>query len=444
MIHTTTKHCLLAMLLLALCITTTTAATYCVAPMKLVNAYIAPNAQSFTARVTNYGSETVTTLTYTLFDTDLQQQVADTTITLSTPLPTGETADVEIEAQPSATYAKQSLYLNFTKVNGQYNEASSPYTYLNLYTMSRVPKKRLVVEDYTGMWCGYCPRGIVTMEYLQRQHPDQYIGIAIHCNHYSYDYLDTKAYGSVYSKWATSFPTLWVNRKHRINDWVEGDNVFEQEDKSPAVMDISVQAVWANDSNDIEIETIVTPCMNADSGRYGVAYVLIEDGMRNSNWYQNNYLSGEEYSNAPEEMNRFTNGGSYIRDLSFDHTAIASLGIDKGRDESLTDNFQTDVDQLDYASFTDLTQYSVIQHKDSLSVVAMVIDRETNQIDNAAICRIVEGELTGIGSATAAGRTSSATGRQKNANNRRYNLQGQPVGNNYKGIVVKDGKKILQ
>lgn len=444
MIHTTTKHCLLAMLLLALCITKSMAATYSVAPMQLVNAFIAPNAHSFTARVTNYGSEDVTSLTYTLFNTDLQQQVAEQTITLETPLTTGETADVEIEAQPSPTFANQPLYLNITKVNGQNNEASSPYIFFNLYTMSRMPKKRLVVEDYTGMWCGYCPRGIVTLEYLKRQHPDQFIGIAIHCNHRSFDYLDTKAYGTVYSKWANSFPTLWVNRKHHIYDWVEGDNVFERENNVPAVMDVEVQAVWANDSNDIEIETVVTPCMGADSGRYGVAYVLIEDGMKNSNWWQNNYFSGETYDGAPEEMKRFTSGDSYIRDMTYYHTAIASLGIDKGMDESLTEVFQTDVPQLDYASFTNLAQYSVIQNKDSLSVVAMVIDRQTNQIDNAAVCRIVDGELTGIRSASATGRTSSTTNLAKRTANRRYNIYGQPVGNDYKGIVIKDGKKILQ
>lgn len=394
MIHNTTKHCLLAMLLLAMCITTINAATYSVAPMQLVNAFIAPNAHSFTARVTNYGSESVNTLTYTLFDTNLQKQIAEKTITLSTPLSNGETADIEIEAQPSPTFANQPLYLNITKVNGQNNQASSPHIFFNLYTMSRVPKKRLVVEDYTGMWCGYCPRGIVTMEYLKRMHPDQFIGIAIHCNHRSFDYLDTKAYGTVYSKWANSFPTLWVNRKHHINDWTEGNNVFEREDKSPAVMDVDLQAIWANDSSEIKLQTTVIPCMGADSGRYGIAYVLIEDGMKNSNWWQNNYFSGQTYDGAPEEMKRFTSGSGYISNMTFDHTAIASLGIDKGMDESLNRIFQTNVPQIHYASFPNLSQYSVIQNKDSLSVVAMVIDRQTNQIDNAAICRIKAGKFT--------------------------------------------------
>lgn len=427
----------MVMILLAVCLTASHAATYCVAPMKMDNVIILRGAKSFAANVTNYGNEAVSTISYTLYDTDSMKEVGAGTITLDSLLAKGESIGMEIPLPSGKTSNKQMLYLNITQVNGHANEASDPYTYVTLYTVSHIPTRRMLVEDYTGMWCGYCPRGIVTMEYLRRQYPDKFIGVAIHCRNGSTDFLDVRAYGDVYRKWATGFPSVWVNRWRRVTDWNEGDRAFEQAMTAPAATDIEVKAVWANDSADIEIETTVTPSVPADTGRFGIAYVLTEDGMTGSFWPQANYLSGEYYANAPEELNRFVNGGNYIYGLSFDHTAITSMGIDRGVEDSFTEPLQPEVPQLHYTSFSNIAQYSIIQKKDSLSVVAMVIDRESGEIDNAAVCRIVEGELTGISSA-------SATRRPVARSSRRYNLFGQPVDQNYKGIIVKDGKKTLQ
>ena len=37
-----------------------------------------------------------------------------------------------------------------------------------------------VVEEFTGTWCGNCPRGIVGMQRLEEDFGDRFIGIAIH------------------------------------------------------------------------------------------------------------------------------------------------------------------------------------------------------------------------------------------------------------------------
>ena len=40
--------------------------------------------------------------------------------------------------------------------------------------------RRCVVEEYTGTWCGNCPRGIVGLSRLAEDFGDRFIGIAIH------------------------------------------------------------------------------------------------------------------------------------------------------------------------------------------------------------------------------------------------------------------------
>lgn len=39
---------------------------------------------------------------------------------------------------------------------------------------------RIVAEEVTGTWCGYCVRGIGAMAYMRENYPNGYIGIAIH------------------------------------------------------------------------------------------------------------------------------------------------------------------------------------------------------------------------------------------------------------------------
>lgn len=39
---------------------------------------------------------------------------------------------------------------------------------------------RIVAEEVTGTWCGYCVRGIGALRYMRENYPDGFIGIAIH------------------------------------------------------------------------------------------------------------------------------------------------------------------------------------------------------------------------------------------------------------------------
>jgi len=42
------------------------------------------------------------------------------------------------------------------------------------------PDKRVVIEEGTGTWCQWCPRGHVAMAYMKENYPESFIGIAVH------------------------------------------------------------------------------------------------------------------------------------------------------------------------------------------------------------------------------------------------------------------------
>ena len=39
---------------------------------------------------------------------------------------------------------------------------------------------RPLIEEYTGTWCGWCPRGFTGMEMLRETFGEDFIGVAIH------------------------------------------------------------------------------------------------------------------------------------------------------------------------------------------------------------------------------------------------------------------------
>ena len=50
------------------------------------------------------------------------------------------------------------------------------------YSTSTHYPRTVVYEEGTGTWCGWCPLGGFLLDELGRQHPDRFVGIAVHRN----------------------------------------------------------------------------------------------------------------------------------------------------------------------------------------------------------------------------------------------------------------------
>ena len=46
--------------------------------------------------------------------------------------------------------------------------------------IAQQPIKRVLLEQYTGAWCGWCVDGSVVMDELIKEFPDQVIGVKVH------------------------------------------------------------------------------------------------------------------------------------------------------------------------------------------------------------------------------------------------------------------------
>jgi len=82
--------------------------------------------------------------------------------------------------------------------NNSRQESTRGYAFL--------PERKVVIEEGTGTWCPWCPRGAVAMDQLTEKYPDQFIGIAVHNADVMTDdnYNDFAAF--------TGFPSCHVDR----------------------------------------------------------------------------------------------------------------------------------------------------------------------------------------------------------------------------------------
>ena len=128
--------------------------------------------------ITNYGSTVIRNFDYTLsFNGEV---LASENYVLPEPLNHMEGATIEVDVPPHTQVSETDLLFTITKVNGEVNGTSVNQATLPRVTVTKVPHRKIVVEEYTAMWCGYCPRGIALMENLAKTYPDDFIGIAVH------------------------------------------------------------------------------------------------------------------------------------------------------------------------------------------------------------------------------------------------------------------------
>ena len=375
-------------------------------------------------RLMNWGTNPVSQITYTLYDYESNETSEPINMDFDTPF--ADMQDVEIPIKPGKSIGESDVMLNITLVDGQYNSATIPYTIITRCTVLQAPKKRVVFEDFTGLWCQYCPRGIAIMEYMERIHPDDFIGISIHDG----DALATNAYSSMLSStWKnTNRPLIMCARDEKVNTF-DGESNFKYELDKTASFDISVKATY--DGKDINVTSSVLPCLDTDEGtEYSVAYVLTADGLKNEKWGQANRV-GEWDDQTLPEYDRFKGNESTIYGLEFNQVAIDSKGVQYGVEGSLARPYTVGTTQTYTVTFENISQHKLIQDKSKLNVCALIIKKVTNgdqiktTIENAAKCR-VESDETGI----------KQVNNDANIVTGYYSLDGQRLNAPAKGITI--------
>lgn len=305
--------------------------------------------------------------------------------------------------------------------------------------LSFLPERRVVVEEGTGMWCGYCPRGIVAMRQMREKYPDSFIGIAVHYD----DVLGTAVADYCNSLHFPSFPSAYVNRTTLCGDPMpqEANGQFSVAsgleryflDAMKVCPPAELSLAWTvRDGGQLALLADAHFAINAEGADYRFAAVAVEDEVSHSTYYQTNYYSG---SDVP--LGGFETEDKTIRPYTFEEVARAALlpfdgAVGDIPARIVADRHYSTVKQLKAPAFGNLR---------NARVVLMLIDAHTGEVVNAVQAPAVssaefDAVLSGIASTPSLPQPSAAGAT--------YTLDGRRTSQDFRGLRIENGRLILR
>ena len=334
-----------------------------------VNRYSLTNINNnITLSVKNMGSNPITSL-----DVEWNDGTAHAA-TINTNIAIGATANV-IHTIPVnyATALTNNIAVNITQVNGATDPDMSNNSAATIFTtISQSPEKFPVIEEGTGTWCGWCPRGAVAMDYMYENYPD-FIGIAVHNG----DPMTVTAYDAASD--FDGYPSSHIDRALK-NEMVSNTDFQTNYNARKNMMTPGkVSAVVTSNGNAVQIAASATLYTNSSTEDYRLGVIITEDNVTGtaSGYNQANYYSG----GGSGVMGGYETLADPVpaADMVYNHVGRALIGGYNGQTGSIPAPV-VDGQAVNYTFNYTVPSTSV---KNNMTAIVVLIDNTTKEILNA-------------------------------------------------------------
>jgi hypothetical protein len=335
-----------------------------------LNRYSAVNANNTLAlSVTNDGSTPITSLTVNWNDG------ADHSSVITTNIAPGATATINHPtAVTYATAVEKDIEVTITGVNGNTDPNMSNNDAEALFnTVSQMADKSVVIEEGTGTWCGWCPRGAVAMDYMESTYPNDFIGIAVHNS----DPMTVAAYDAAAN--FSGFPGCNVDRA--LLDMGVSQAAFEQyyQDRIDMIVPAAINATKTLNGSNLQINVSTTFYTTFAASNFRLGVIMTEDDVTgtSSGYNQTNYYEGGSqgamggYESLPDPVP--------AAQMVYNHVGRALLGGYDGQAGSVPAAI-TDGQTVNYTFNYTIPATSTAN---DMHAVAVLIDNNTGEIVNA-------------------------------------------------------------
>lgn len=379
--------------------------------------YASTNAPiNVTASLINHGYNGVKSIDYSY---TIGEHKGNGHIDLDTPIKAYINASANVTLQLDAITAKGNypLMVSLDKVNGvSTTDATASSANLKLYSF--LPKHTAVMEEYTGTWCGWCPRGWVALEVMNRLHPD-FIALSYHYGDIMQVFRSVKDNQYPVSQASMGYPGSFIDRGSKSLDpfYGSGSDYFgiEQAWKDScnnlAPADITTEASFTDGGKKIAAKAhLIFPEDEANGSKYKVEFVLLADSLHGtgSSWAQHSYYTPKDSTEITfPEADILFKGNEYLY-LNFNDVVVASTRANEGyidlptqiiADKTIDIEGEFDVDKIQSISENQTGAYTylgpIIQDSKNLRIVALLIN-ENGRIANGAKAKVTGAETTGI------------------------------------------------
>lgn len=422
--------------------------------------------QQYPFYITNNSAKPITQLTYSISVDG--ENGAEKSLDLSSPIESMETASI-----PYTTAFEEdgvhTVELNISKVNGNTNINKHSSAEYSIIALEKSADRVSVVEEQTGTWCGWCPRGHVALDLLNKQLGDKVVTLAGHfangesqvdpMNIYQLDENSTQAEaladygfvamylssmlgggglpGAMFDRVVAADPYVGANTtkgKNGTYEYGATDLVNLLKEGNPSEADFSMTASWADDKNtDIKVDLTTTFNYNRfDSFPYGVAFVLSENGMtgKGATWKQLNYYSKLAGVNGASDFNNpdmaaWFKAGSYVS-TTYDNVVVQAWN--PFGNAAIVDKSVTDIVKGEAIPFSTTLKVNsdLIQNYNNLTLSALLVNLNSLAVVNAA--KVVLGNC-------AAG-IENVNSEANNNVVSRYNVNGMRINGAQKGLNI--------
>ncbi|MBT8189246.1 MAG: Omp28-related outer membrane protein [Saprospiraceae bacterium] len=254
------------------------------------------------------------------------------------------------------------------------------------------PGKQVFVEESTGTWCPWCPRGAVFMDLMEENFAETFAGAAIHVGQSTWpDPMEVSSYAQEYVGLVSGFPTLVVDRSANpgipgIDDMITfGEDLRTFTRNRPSPIGLSLDAQINMDTREMVLDLAITAHSNIDAN-YSVAVLITEDHVVGDSFdyrQANNYAGGGQGPMGGwENLANPASGG----DIEYNHTLRGSVGGFYG-DATLVPATITAGE-----TYTHTLSYMIPADHDmtKLNAIAVVLD---NDNESAAYNAYIEREI---------------------------------------------------
>lgn len=315
--------------------------------------------------------------------------------------------------------------VTLTKVNGNANKYAdaSAATGIQVIPTGKGFQRNVLVEEFTGTWCGYCPIGIVTMEKLREKYTDgSVIPVAIHYN----DEMAVTSFSSTIQAYSGgSFPSAVMNRQFYIDNLYPTEYCMEEIESymaNPAPARVTATANFNEGKTGIIFNTKTSFAFDNDkaSDRYILHFVVTEDNV--GPYMQENYYSGGGKGEVPGWSNKPGSVETVYNDVARQYNSAS--GVRGSVPESVEAG-----KEYEFSYEMKFLSGSKISNKDNLNGIVYLVNRKTNVVENA--CIVKAGAFGGIDGVIADGLDDA------DAPVEYFNMQGMRVAEPANGIFIR-------
>lgn len=258
--------------------------------------------------------------------------------------------------------------VSVSKVNGRPDAYAANNTdKATLTVRDKVFMNRVLVEKGTGTWCTWCPSGIVGMELMKEEYPDQFIPISIHMD----DELEVSSYKPLLDK-MPGVPHCFVNRKYEGHPFSDIKMLYALSLYDVCHVGFTMQAAFNADSTQVDVKASIIADTLLQAPNYRIAFAVVEDsvtGYKQANGFADG-SNGDFYGwgNLPDPT-----------DVVYDDVA---RGIYPSFDGNLcTPPTMTPNQPYEYTYA--ITLPDNIQRKENVRIIGMLIEPVAGYIINA-------------------------------------------------------------